>query len=173
MKYNLTHRILHYLIAIGVLFQFTKVLGRADDGSIFYTIYEMIPSWHSSIGGIVMLLLIAKLIVIGIAKVSKSNPAYSVKRTMPVKIGHIALNVVLFAVPLTAMAFMVSKGYPLQIFGFELLGYVDLSPSTASFLRTVGSAHSPLSLALIVLVFGHIGFALNHKIKGDPTSISM
>lgn len=174
-KYPLFHRILHALIALGVLYQFTKVLGRAPEGSAIAEFYSTLPNWHGNVGITVMLLVLIKLAFIGYKKLTGGeNTIYNIKRSTPIVVGHIFLNVTLIAVPVTAACYIISKGYPLRAFGMVLVaGGQELPAAMASLFSFLGSLHSPFALAMIVLVLGHIAMAIKHIATKDKELVSM
>lgn len=175
LVYPMFHRILHHLIAFGILFQFTKVLGRATEGSIVWNFYKSIPNWHGSFGVIIMVLVITKLIYAIVSKIrGNGNTIYDVKRSLSVKIGHTLLNLFMFITPFTAACFIISKGYPIKVFGLQLLAGGQVLPEMlAKCVANLGSLHSPFAIILMVLVIGHIGMAVIHKLRKDDSLAKM
>ena len=89
---------------------------------------------HKAAG--VLLLLLAAVRFVWALRNLRRRPAGSLK----VKLGHLALYALMFAVPASGMA--------------------------RQFQAPLGVAHGALALALLLLIVGHVGMALVHQRKG-------
>ena len=89
---------------------------------------------HKAAG--VLLLLLAAMRFVWALRNLRRRPAGSLK----VKLGHLALYALMFAVPASGMA--------------------------RQFQAPLGVAHGALALALLLLIVGHVGMALVHQRKG-------
>lgn len=83
-----------------------------------------------------LLLLLAAVRFVWALRNLRRRPAGSLK----VKLGHLALYALMFAVPASGMA--------------------------RQFQAPLGVAHGALALALLLLIVGHVGMALVHQRKG-------
>ena len=76
--------------------------------------------------------------------------------------------------PITAACFIISKGYPIKVFGLQLIaGGQVMSESMANCVATLGSLHSPFALLMILMVLGHITMAIKHRVQKDPKLLKM
>jgi len=87
-------------------------------------------------------------------------------------LSHIALYVLMFALPLVGWAMLSAGGYPVKLFGTVLLApLVDVDPALYATLR---QAHTILALLLFATILAHLGAALFHAwIRRDSVFRSM
>lgn len=158
-RYSCVSRFFHWAIAALVLFQFLKLGDRIADGA--HAIGEMIKPFHGSIGVVILVVAIMRLLWNWLDK--ENNP----KTDRHVAIYHNLLYCLLIAVPVSALCLMIGKGYGLKVFGLQL---VERSGETTSWMASVGSLHSPLAILMAVMVAGHAFMAIyHHCIKKDNT----
>jgi len=82
-----------------------------------------------------------------------------------VKAGHGLLYLGMLVLPITGVMIMIGKGYGLDPFGIEL---VAGSENEIAWMAAIGSIHSLIAWALLILVAGHIAMALYHRfVKKD------
>lgn len=157
-RYGVVSRLLHWGMALLVIWQVLKLFDRINDGQ--HWVGEVLVPWHISIG-----VLIGVLVIVRIAWALRNNdnrPPAPPPPTlgMLARAGHIALYVCLVLMPLTGIAIMVGNGYGLEAFGIQL---VSRSDTGIPWMATIGGAiHSPLAWLLVLLVIGHAGAALWH-----------
>ena len=87
-------------------------------------------------------------------------------------VGHWMLYALMVIVPVSGWANSSSAGYPIPVaWLFEIPHLIDKDKSLTPLLSTI---HEYASWALVVLVVGHVGFALKHHfIDRDDTMASM
>ena len=122
-------RFLHWGMVACYAFMFASALGWHLNGSLRFLIAP-----HKAAG--VLLLLAAVRFVWALRNLHR-RPAGSLK----VKLGHLALYALMFAVPTSGMA--------------------------RQFQAPLGVAHGALAFALLLLIVGHVGMALVHQRKGE------
>ena len=80
------------------------------------------------------------------------------------KAGHFLMYAAMALLPVTGVLTMLGNGYGLKVFGLQLAAKGD----EIDWMIAVGSLHSPIAWALLVMVVGHIGIALvHHFVKKD------
>ncbi|MDO4998119.1 MAG: cytochrome b [Neisseria sp.] len=154
--YGLISRVLHWSMAACFAF----MLFTASVESFGGDFGEWIPV-HKSVGTILLALIVLR-IVWAFSQASKRSKADNIA----VKLGHLALYVLMFAVPFTAMLrqYGGARG-SLKVFGVEVM---QGSPEKIDALVNIGNAaHGNLGWILFALAAGHIAMAIVHQIKGE------
>lgn len=151
--YGTISRTLHWTMAICFGFMlYTGLLG--EEG------FRAWLPYHKSVGTILMLLIIVR--VIWAVMNRKNRPAPD---NIWVKAGHFALYVLMLAVPSVALIrqYGAARG-PLEVFGVNVM---NGSPEKIEWTVSLGGAlHGELAWALFALSAGHIVMAIYHQIKG-------
>lgn len=154
-SYGSITKIFHWSLAILFIHQFLKVFERINDGENIVSL--LLPSWHGSIGNILFILVIFRIIW-SISQSNNRKKEHEHGQGM-VKLGHFMLYIFMLLTPLSAMFLMIGKGRGLNIFGVEVY---PKGPEIEN-LAYLGTFHSPIALIFIVLVLGHIFFAFYHQ----------
>lgn len=162
-QYGTVSRLFHWASAILVIWQFAKFFDRLNDGE--HWIGENIASFHISVGAIFLLIVIARLIW-ATSQINR-RPVNPQSTSLLSSLGHIALYLVMVAIPLLGISFMVGNGYGLKVFGWQLVERGQKIP----LLVDLGSLHSPLAWVLLALVIGHVSMAIKHHFAGDKKLI--
>lgn len=167
--YGLIARILHWLI-------FLLVAGMLIGGfSLSYLpsngIKSFVISIHKSIGVIIWLLMIARLLW------RRYNPqprdlGERLIQNYAAHVLHIVLYILLFLQPLVGILMSQAYGYPVSVFGiFELPQIIWKSELLANFFSRV---HTVIGVLLTVSISIHAGAALKHHyIDRNRTLIRM
>lgn len=160
-RYTLPAIVLHWLIAIGIIGTFTLGLVMTDIQGISMAKLRY-TNWHKWAGVTVLALAALRLLW----RLFNQPPAYAEK--MPAWQHnaahglHIALYVLMFAVPLSGYFFSLAAGYPVVWFGkFALPVLIERDPALRDVLRAV---HYWLNMALAGLVAMHVLAAFKHLI---------
>ena len=158
-RYGTISRVLHWTMAVLVVWQVLKLFDRINDGQ--HWVGQNLVSWHISIGT-----LIAVLIVLRIAWALRNlhnRPPAPPPPTLGLlaRAGHVALYVGLVLMPLTGISIMVGNGYGLEAFGLQVVPAGAGIPWLADF---GGVVHSPLAWLVVLLVIGHVVMALWHGV---------
>lgn len=160
-RYGSITRIFHWGMALLIIWQFMKFFDRINDGE--HWIGENIVSWHVSIGSLLLVLIVLRLIW---AATQKNNrPEQEPSTAFLVKAGHGLLYLGMLLLPITGLMIMIGNGYGWNPFG---LGLIARGGAEIGWLATLGSAHSLIAWSLLILVLGHAGIALlHHFVKKD------
>lgn len=160
-RYGSITRIFHWGMALLIIWQFMKFFDRINDGE--HWIGENIVSWHVSIGSLLLVLIVLRLIW---AATQKNNrPEQDPSTAFLVKAGHGLLYLGMLLLPITGLMIMIGNGYGWNPFG---LGLIARGGAEIGWLTTLGSAHSLIAWSLLILVLGHAGIALlHHFVKKD------
>ena len=163
--YDTVSRALHWLTVLG----FIGILSTIT----VWTIYDG-EEWTKSLFGVhksigfITLLVIAVRIVWALLNASKRPAADS----FAAKAGHLALYVLMLAVPVIGMIRQYGGGRgPLKVFGVEVM---QGSPEKIEWMANLGNmAHGKLGWLLFVLVAGHIAMVVVHRIQGHDVLYRM
>lgn len=160
-RYGSITRIFHWGMALLIIWQFMKFFDRINDGE--HWIGENIVSWHVSIGSLLLVLIVLRLIW---AATQKNNrPEQDPSTAFLAKAGHGLLYLGMLLLPITGLMIMIGNGYGWNPFG---LGLIARGGAEIGWLTTLGSAHSLIAWSLLILVLGHAGIALlHHFVKKD------
>lgn len=165
MKYSLSSRILHWTMAVFIFF----ALGLgiyideflSDDAENRYEIYDL----HKSIGMVVLMLLIIRII----NRIFKKAPP--LPKTMPkieqnlAKIGHLALYILMALTPLSGYLMSSFAGYPVKLFAIEIPNLVGTNFQLA---KICSEAHEISAFSLLGVVAIHILAVIKHRFFDKP-----
>lgn len=156
-RYGTVSRLLHWSMAVLVIWQALKLFDRIDDGQ--HWVGQNLVSWHISIGTLIAVLIVLR--VFWALRNLHNRPPAPPPPTLGLlaRAGHIGLYVGLVLMPLTGISIMVGNGYGLEAFGIQIVAAGAEIPWLATF---GGVIHSPLAWLLVLLVIGHIVMALWH-----------
>lgn len=160
-RYGSLTRFFHWVIAVLVLQQFFKFADRINDGE--HWLGDTFGPWHVSIGAGILILTIARLF--WTSKQKAQRPVNSGMTGVIAKIAHRLMYISMLIMPFLGALYIHGKGYPVKVFGYELIGK---PVGEVSWALTLGEWHSPFALLLMFLVVAHIAGALyHHFIKKD------
>lgn len=161
-KYGVVSRSLHWLMALLVVWQLLKLADYINDGQNWVS-QTLVKPYHSSIGLLLMLLIVLRLIWV-FRQVQRPQPLAFARLA---KAGHHLLYTLLFLVPASAICLMLGKGYGLRFFSYSL---VERGAGKSELLAAIGSWHAPLAVLLAVVVAGHLAMVAFHQwVKKDAT----
>lgn len=155
-QYGTVSKFLHWSMALLFLWQFLKLGDRINDGE--HWIGQTLVPFHGSIG-LILLVMIVLRIIWSLTQMNNRSP-HEPATVWLVKLGHFGLYVMMVLMPLSAILLMVGKGYGLKFFGIQLVERGAEIPWAAS----LGEFHSPLAWLTLIMVLGHIGAALFHRL---------
>jgi cytochrome b561 len=154
-RYDSLSRALHWLMALGFAWIFSSALAHkfcnesALDNFLWAT--------HKPAG---LLLLIAVLLRVIWALLSRTRrPA---PLSLGASLGHLALYLLMLAVPAIGMLRQYGSGRAFEAFGVQLMAATPDS-SHKWMIDLGGNFHSLLGWTLLVLVLGHIALTLWHR----------
>ena len=155
-RYGTVSRVFHWLMALLIVWQFLKLGDRIGEGE--HWIGQTLVPWHVSLGAVLMVLVLLR-IVWSLSQL-KQRPQHDPATAWLVKGGHMALYACMLLMPITGVLYLVGNGYGLKVFGQQL---VEKGPEIA-WAASVGDVHSPLAWLTVLLVAGHVGAALYHRL---------
>lgn len=159
-RYGVISKLLHWVMALLVGWQFMKFGDRIADGK--HWVGETLVPWHVSIGALMLALIVLRLIWAVVQR--KRRPEALPGTKLLVKGGHGLLYAGLVLVPLSGVLYLVGKGYGLKAFDLQLIARGD----KVAWMADLGSYHSALAWILAALVVGHIVISLvHHFVKRD------
>ena len=155
-RYGSISRAFHWGMAFFILWQVMKFFDRINDGE--HWVGETLVPWHISIGSLLLLLVVLRIIWAGSQK--NNRPVQDPATATMVKLGHFLLYAAMLLMPITGALYMVGNGYGWAPFGIQLAAKGEEIPWMVS----IGGLHSPLAWLLLIMIVGHIGIALYHRI---------
>lgn len=156
-KYGTVSRLLHWGMAILVLWQAMKLFDRINDGE--HWVGRTLVPWHVSIGTALLVLILLRIVW------ALRNRRHRPPAPLPpllgflAKAGHVALYAALVLMPLTGIAILVGNGYGLRAFGVQLISRGGEIPWLA---QIGGALHSPVAWLLVAMIIAHVVMALWH-----------
>lgn len=157
-SYTFTAKALHWLMAALLLALFICGVYMSD--------LKLSPqklqlySWHKW-AGITALLLVALRLLWRASHPAPALPASMSPLTQKLAaLGHVALYLLMLAIPLSGWLMSSAKGFPVVWFG--VLPLPDLVAKNEMLGEILKEVHEGLNVALLVLVIGHILAALKH-----------
>ena len=160
-RYGKVTRTLHWAMAFFIGWQFLKFFDRIADGE--HWVGENLVSWHSSVGAMILLLVILR--VIWALKQKDNRPDNDPAVASLAKAGHRLLYAGMILLPITGMLYIKGLGYPIKAFGIQLF---TGSGAETAWMIALGGLHSPIAWTLLIISVGHIGMALvHHFVKRD------
>lgn len=162
--YTPAARMLHWLTAlcVAILVPVGLAMGRTPEGPFTDALYEV----HKSFGIIIFVVMMARLAVRLVKGAPPPAPGLTPVELWLSKIVHVALYIVLVAMPIGGFAATSSCCAPVNLFWSIPMPFsFSLSEETT---KTVFKMHELGGYALIGLVILHVAGALNHAlIKRD------
>lgn len=155
-RYGTVSRVLHWLMAGLIAWQFLKLGDRLEEGE--HWVGQTLVPWHVSIGALLLVLIVLR-IGWALSQLPR-RPPHDPATAWAVKAGHLALYACMLLMPISGLLYLLGNGYGVKVFGVQL---VEKGPEIA-WAATLGSVHSPLAWLTVLLVVGHIGAALYHRL---------
>lgn len=152
-RYGSITSLFHWGMTFLIGWQMLKFFDRVSEGE--HWVGQTLVPWHISIGTLLLLLVIAR--IVWVAKQSV-RPAQNPTTVLLVRAGHGLLYAGMVLMPVTGILTMVGGGYGWSAFGLQIIPEAEETPWMVS----LGSLHSPIAWILFILVVGHIGITLLH-----------
>ena len=160
LEYSAASKLLHWLTALiifGVL-PTGFILEDLPEGPIQNLGYDL----HRSFGFVILLLAAARLAV---RKISGAPEAYAGLTPLERRVStatHHTLYMLLVLTPLLGWA--ATSAFPVKISVFWLFELPPLAPQSEALSKVLFKLHGISAIAIVVLLVGHIGAALWHRL---------
>lgn len=169
-RYTHTAIALHWLAALGLLGTFAlgfymHDLPLSPDKLKLY-------SWHKWAGISLLMLVVLRLAWRITHPAPKLPVGTGALARLAAHAGHLALYVLMFAIPVSGWLMSSAQGF--QVVWFGVLPLPDLVPKDTGLGTALKDAHKIMNYTLLVTVLGHAGAALQHHfIKKDTVLARM
>lgn len=156
-RFSAAQRLLHWLMAVGILAMLFIGVGMV---STIGQRYVALLVTHKTLGILILVLALVRLVV----RFISGAPALPRDLPLPMKLAahlsHLALYLLMIAMPLIGWAMMSAAAYPIVLYGGVRLP--PILPQSASLHAVLWSAHFYLAFAFFALVVMHLAAALFH-----------
>ena len=164
-RYALSHRLLHWIIAILLLFSLSTgmTLGWLGFEGVMdrfgRTTTDWLYTYHKTSGVLILGLMTLRLAT----RLAFGKPAYAQPLPQPQKIAstavHALLYVLLFTMPILGWLATASGDFPVQFFGWNLPGLIGEDQALS---ETLFQWHERVAWTILLLVLVHIAGAMYH-----------
>ncbi|MBU6141418.1 MAG: cytochrome b [Proteobacteria bacterium] len=165
MKYSLPSRILHWLMAVIILFLVGLGIYMADFLSKEAPNRMDVYNLHKSLGVLVLALVLVRIAVRLIYKAPAMPKTMARREVILAHLAHTALYLFMILVPLSGYLMSNLFGYPVSFFGFELPKIVETNFERGEFFH---EAHEILPYVMLGLIAIHVLAALKHRFFDKP-----
>jgi cytochrome b561 len=156
--FPLLSRILHWTMAVLIVAMLFIGIGMVSSVAEYHTLISI----HRPLGILILILVAIRLIN------RLLNPPPPLPSGMPgllrfAAVGsHVALYVLMFALPLVGWAMLSAARYPIVLYGS--LQLPPIAPHDVALYAVLRDAHTVLALLLFALFLAHLGAALMHAL---------
>ena len=165
MKYALSSRILHWLMAVIILFLLGLGIYMTDflskEASNRMEIYNL----HKSLGVVVLILVVIRLINRFVKKPPALPETMASWERVAAHLTHIFLYALMIVVPLSGYLMSNSFGYPVMLFGIQMPFIIATNFELG---KVFAEAHEIAAFSLLGLVVLHVAGALKHRFFDKP-----
>lgn len=160
VRYTPSAIVLHWLMACLILAVY--FMGISIDDFPIGPDRIMLVTWHKWLGVTVALLWLAR-VAVRLTNTPPAMPANSPAwQNALANLTHIALYILMIAIPVTGWLMSSAKGFTTTFFGlFDLPNVLEKDKALAQTLKEV---HALLAHTLMILVAAHIAAALKHQL---------
>jgi len=167
-KFNLLARLLHWLMAVGIIAMLFIGVGMVASVS---ERHQWLLQIHKPLG-IALLVLVCLRLATRLYKGAPALPAdLPVYQRLAALASHVLLYALMFAMPLIGWAMVSAGGYPVTVGAWQL---PPIAPADAALFAWLRGAHRYLAFLLFATVLLHLAAALFHGwIRRDGVLTSM
>lgn len=165
MKYALTSRILHWFMAIVILFLLGLGIYMTDFLSKEAANRMEIYNLHKSLGVMVLILIFIRIVNRLIYKAPALPESLPKFEKILANLGHFGLYILMILVPLSGYLMSNSFGYPVHFFGIEMPFLIEKNFDHG---KLFSEAHELSAFTLLGLIALHILGALKHRFFDKP-----
>lgn len=163
-RYGLITRLLHWSIGLLVIWNFLRFANLINDGENWVS-QTLVKPFHSSIGILMFVLVLVRILWAFTQRKHRPTP---LAFPLAARLGHYALYVFMVLTPVTAMIYLIGRGFGLKFFDYQLVAGGEKS----QLLIDIGHLHGPCAVILLLLVLGHIGMVVYHKLVLKDATLS-
>ncbi len=157
-RYGLITRALHWAMAAVFAWQFAGMIAKVTVGRTPAT--AVLVGSHAGVGTILMVLIVLRLAWAWYGR--RHRPPHSRDLIGRAAVaGHVALYVLMFAVPLLALLRTYGSGRAFAPFGIPLM---DASERIEWMMAPANAVHGFLGWTMLALIVGHIGMVIVHRV---------
>lgn len=160
-RYPLNMRILHWGMAVLIIGMLASGL-LMDDLPRDTQLREQVYFLHKSCGVAVLLLALLRVIIRLFSVIPPLPDMITILEQKLAKLGHLALYLLMFAVPISGILMSNGYGYAVPFFGLELPRIIEPNRDLGKLAR---EAHEILPYALMGLIGLHVLGAIKHVVK--------
>ncbi len=158
-RYGLPMVAVHWLMACGILIAFAAGLYMVDIPGITPLKLRLF-NWHKWLGVTLFVLVLLRIVIRGVSKTPKYPAHWGHNTVLLAKLGHMALYLLMLAVPTFGYLYSLASGYPVVWFGvIDLPILIEKDPGLKVLFKTL---HEFSAKGLVFLVVGHVLMALKH-----------
>ena len=167
LRYGPVTRILHWVMALIICWQFSGlVIGRLFGRS---ALTDFLNSTHGSLGAAILLLAMMRAFW-GLYNLKNRPPHESGPLGFAARAGHVALYLMMLAIPALAILRASGSEWGLSLFGFQI---VPRGGANVSWMMAPANLlHSLLAWTLLAMIAGHVAMALIHRFVWKDAVIS-
>lgn len=163
-KYPVLIRILHWLMAIGLLSLIASgwyMAGLDKSVSYKYDIYF----WHKSFGVIALLAVVLRLLVRLVSSIPSLPATIPAHERKLAHLTHFMLYLMMFAVPLSGILMSDFGGHPISVFNWFTLEMLEDNKDLAG---TFWQIHTTIPYVFLGIIALHFIGALKHRFMDKP-----
>ena len=161
-RYGTLSRFFHWFMALGFAWMFLTACARFIDKDAAFT--KAVFQYHGQVGFTILWLGVLR--ILWAISQSKHRP----HNNTITKLGHLALYVLMLAVPFIAVLRTIGSGRPFTY--WNTIPILSGSDEKIQWMVDLGnSLHGNLGWLLFLLIAGHIVMAIKHRIAGGEEDV--
>jgi cytochrome b561 len=160
VKYHASIRIIHWLVAILVLFMLIFGFVMVDLNAESYPIKWQIYAWHQDGGVIILMLTLLRIIIRKLTIAPPLPDQFSKLVRFSAYLTHYLFYCILIIQPLIGYLMSNFGGHSVHFFGLALP--IVVSPNK-EFAHLAKEAHETVAITLIFMILLHIAATLKHR----------
>ncbi len=161
--YGSLTKLLHWLIVILFAFQYVSaaiMIRTPADGTILGLTHATSFNWHKSIGLMVLLVTIARLVNRRLGALPPWAPTLSEVEKLIIHRAEQLLYLAMLTMPLSGLLYVFAGGYGVQLFGlYDLPNPIGVAPFLAALAKWL---HVGGAMLLLLPLGAHLGIVLGH-----------
>lgn len=172
LRYGYVSRILHWLMAVMIFWQFLGMTLRAILGRT--PLVAFFVKWHPIVGSTLLVLILVRLAWYWLNRYNRPSaiPPVSTAHVNPginwAKLGHWALYALMLVIPLLGITRLYGSGRGFAPFGIEI--FAETGQEIEWTIALADALHGELAWTFFVLILGHILMVYIHeKYQNDGT----